>query len=121
MEIDTSIPGERVVRVLDRLKEDGRTPLLIRADNGPEFLSRVFRLWCQENKVKIHYIQPGKPAQNGFIERLNGSCRKELLDMYVFRDLREVERLAHEWQEEYNWARPHEALGNLTPMAFRAK
>ncbi len=119
MEIDTSIPSARVVRVLERLKEDKRIPKLIRVDNGPEFLSKGFQLWCQENKVKLLYIQPGKPTQNGYIERLNGSCRKELLDMYVFRDLKEVERLAHRWLVEYNYSRPHEALNNQSPITYK--
>ena len=121
MEIDTSIPSQRVVRVMDRLKEQGRIPRLIRVDNGPEFLSKTFQLWCQENQVKIHYIQPGKPTQNGYIERLNGSCRKELLDMYVFKNLEEVEKLAHQWLIEYNYSRPHEALNNLPPIEFKNK
>ena len=119
MEIDTSIPSERVVRVLDRLRKEQRLPKGIRVDNGPEFLSKIFQLWCRENQVKIHYIQPGKPTQNAYIERFNGSCRKELLDMYVFRDLQEVEYLAHEWLQEYNYSRPHEALNNLPPMTFK--
>lgn len=116
MEIGTSITSQRVVRVLERLKEEGRKPEQIRIDNGPEFLAGVFQHWCQINSVKLHYIQPGRPMQNGYIERFNGSCRKELLDMYVFESLQEVEHLAWEWIQNYNYKRPHKALEFKTPM-----
>ncbi len=119
MEIDNSISSERVVRILSRLKEQGRSPKSIRVDNGPEFTSRIFQLWCRENSVQIRYIQPGKPTQNSLIERFNGSCRKELLDMYVFRDLEEVEKLSLQWQEEYNYHRPHQSLNNLSPISYK--
>lgn len=119
MEIGTSISSERVVRVLERLKEQDRLPEKIRVDNGPEFVSGKFQLWCQENKVTIQYIQPGKPTQNSLIERFNGSCRKELLNMYVFKDMPEVEELAAKWWEEYNYSRPHEALNNQSPIEYK--
>lgn len=121
MEIGTSISSQRVIRVLDRLKQQGRKPQQIRVDNGPEFLAGVFQHWCQVNNVKIHYIQPGKPMQNGYIERFNGSCRKELLDMYVFGSIYEVEQLAWQWKENYNFNRPHKALNFKTPMEVRNK
>lgn len=88
MEIGSSISGHRVVSVLDRLKEQGRKPETIRVDNGPEFLSGVFKHWCKQNSVCIHYIQLGKPTQNSLVERLNGSCRRELFVMYMFIDMR---------------------------------
>jgi putative transposase len=119
MEIDTSISSERVVRVLGRLKDQGRKPTRIRVDNGPEFISGRFQLWCRENQVEVHYIQPGKPTQNSLIERFNGSCRKELLNMYVFKNISEVEELADQWWQEYNYSRPHEALNNLSPMDYK--
>lgn len=119
MEIGTSISSQRVVRVLDRLKNEGRKPQQIRVDNGPEFLAGIFQHWCQINQVKLHYIQPGKPMQNGYIERFNGSCRKELLDMYVFGSMQEVEELAWQWMEDYNFNRPHQALNFKTPMQLK--
>jgi putative transposase len=119
MEIGASISSQRVVRVLDRLKHEGRKPKQIRVDNGPEFLAGAFQHWCQVNSVKLHYIQPGKPMQNGYIERFNGSCRKELLDMYVFESMQEVEQLAWQWMENYNFNRPHKALNFKTPMEVR--
>lgn len=119
MEVASSINSQYVVRVLDRLKEEGRKPQQIRVDNGPEFLSGIFQHWCQVNQVKLHYIQPGKPTQNSYIERFNGSCRKELLDMYVFENMREVEQLVWNWKENYNFNRPHQALNFKTPMEVR--
>ena len=84
MKVDTSINAKRVIRVLNRNAEERRVPREVRVDNGPEFVSNVFALWCQENSVTIKFIQPGKPTQNALIERFNGSYRAELLNMYVF-------------------------------------
>ncbi|KXH83711.1 transposase, partial [Chryseobacterium kwangjuense] len=103
MEIDTSITSARVVRVLDQLKQQGRKPQRIRVDNGPEFISKTLQLWAQENRVHIQYIQPGKPTQNSLIERLNKSCRDELLNMYVFKNLQDAEEKANQWWIEYNY------------------
>jgi putative transposase len=121
MEIDTSICSARVVRVLDHLKQQGRKPKRIRVDNGPEFISKNLQLWAQENKIEIHYIQPGKPTQNSLIERLNKSCRNELLNMYVFKNLQDAEEKANQWWIEYNYNRPHEALGNMSPKKYKQK
>lgn len=121
MEIGHSISSERLVRVLDRLKEQDRLPKKIRVDNGPEFISGRFQLWCRENGIQIHDIQPGKPTQNGFIERFNGSCRRELLDIYVFKNIPDVEDPVGKWWNEYNYHRPHSSLKNLTPMEYKQK
>ncbi len=121
IEIDTSLPGERLVRVLDRLKSWRGTPEAIRCDNGPEFLSEVFRVWCEENEVEIRYIQPGKPNQNAFIERFNRTFRTEVLSAYLFEDLDQVRQIAWEWMIEYNEERPHDALGKVPPTVFRKK
>ena len=83
MEIDTSLPSARVVRALERIAEDRGLPKAIRVDNGPEFISNKLGQWCTKNQVELLFIQPGKPTQNAFIERLNGSLRKEVLNAYA--------------------------------------
>jgi len=118
MEVDTSINAKRVIRVLDRITEERGTPQEIRVDNGPEFLSYAFTLWCQERNIQIKFIQPGKPTQNAYIERFNGSFRSELLNMYVFKTLNDARELTDHWKQTYNFERPHHALNHLTPMEF---
>ena len=102
-----SVCSQRVIRVLNRLKQQGRSPQKIRVDNGPEFISKRFQKWCFDNQITIHYIQPGKPVQNSIIERINRTCREELLNVYLFKTLKEVEDYATKWQLEYNYNRPH--------------
>jgi putative transposase len=117
--IDTSIPGARVVRTLDRLVEWRGCPEAIRVDNGPEYLSQVFADWCRDNGVKLKYIQPGKPNQNAYIERFNRTFRHEVLDAYVFESLRQVREITRSWITEYNEERPHDSLGRIPPAMFR--
>jgi len=119
IEVDTSLSSKRVIRTLERIIEDNGKPRTIRVDNGPEFTSKDFELWCKDKGVTIQYTQPGRPMQNGFIERFNGSYRKEVLDAYVFFELYEVRQLTEKWIEEYNYRRPHEALNNLTPNEWK--
>ena len=83
IDTDTSIPALRVIRILEQLKVARGLPEMIRVDNGPEFISQKLDYWCKGNKVDLIFIQPGKPSQNGYIERFNGSIRKELLNAYV--------------------------------------
>jgi putative transposase len=118
IEVDTSLPARRVQRVLDSIVAWRGLPGNIRSDNGPEFISHLMEQWCEANKVSWHYIQPGKPTQNAFIERQNGSMRKELLNAYQFDSLREVRAMCSEWQMDYNNERPHKSLGYLSPLAF---
>ncbi len=117
VEVDTSLPSLRVIRVLEKLVEMRGNPESIRVDNGPEFISDKLRFWCNESNIHLQFIQPGKPVQNAFIERKNGSMRKELLDAYLY-TLDEVRYLAEEWRMDYNHERPHEALGFLPPVEF---
>jgi putative transposase len=115
IEADTSLPTLRVIRTLERLKESRGLPQMIRVDNGPKFISLKLEMWCKDNKVTLAFIQPGKPMQNGYIERFNGSIRRDLLNAYVFRSLQEVRTLAEEFILDYNFNRPHKALGYKTP------
>ncbi len=119
IEIDTSLSSKRIIRTLERVIENRGVPKSVRTDNGPEFTSKEFELWCQQKQIAIHYIQPGKPTQNGYIERFNRIYREAVLDSYLFFDLDQVRALTAEWIEEYNFRRPHESLGNLTPEEWK--
>ena len=121
IEIDTSLPAERLVRTMEQIKEWRGLPEAIRCDNGPELISKKFADWCEENDVEIRFIQPGKPDQNAFIERFNRTYREEVLSSYLFDDLDQVRQLTWEWMISYNEERPHDALGGLPPVAFREK
>lgn len=118
IEVDTSLPARRVQRVLDSIVAHRGLPANIRSDNGPEFISHLMEQWCEANMVSWHYIQPGKPTQNAFIERQNGSMRRELLNAYQFDSLNEVRTMCSEWQQDYNHERPHKALGYLSPVTY---
>lgn len=118
IEIDTSLPALRVIRTLNQLIETRSKPKTIRVDNGPEFISDRLQQWCDDHGITLQYIQPGKPMQNGYVERNNGSLRKELLDAYLFYSLQEVREMAWEWQRDYNWERPHESLGFVPPAEY---
>jgi putative transposase len=120
IEVDTSLPAKRVVRVLERLVELRGAPRAIRMDNGPELLAEVFVAWCECHAIELRYIQPGKPDQNAYIERFNRTYREEVLNAYVFEDLGQVRQISAEWIQIYNEERPHEALGSLPPARFRA-
>jgi putative transposase len=121
IEADLSLPAVRVIRVLKYLKMFKGLPAMIRVDNGPEFISHQLDAWCRNNKITLVFIQPGKPTQNAYIERFNGSIRREPLDAYIFRSLREVREQAAAWMEDYNHKRPHQAQGFTTPTLFAAK
>ena len=87
-------------------------------DNGPELTSIKLAEWAEIHGIKLDFIQPGKPTQNSFVERFNRTYREELLDMYVFSRLSEVRDLTEKWLKEYNEERPHESLGNMTPVEY---
>jgi putative transposase len=118
IEIDTSLPAERVVRVLEHLLAWRGKPASIRMDNGPELISHRLESWAQEKHIELLHIQPGKPAQNAYIERFNRTYREEVLDAYLFDDLQEVRYITERWLEDYNTIRPHEALQGLPPRQF---
>jgi putative transposase len=115
IEIDTSLPAERIMRVLDQVIDWRGKPKRIRVDNGPEFISSKLGLWCEERGIHLQFIQPGKPMQNGYIERFNKSFRGGVLDAYLFENIRQVRMLTAEWMEDYNNERPHDSLGGRSP------
>lgn len=122
IEIDTSLPAARVERVLEQVAaERGGYPQQLRCDNGPELIAHRVQAWAKRKAVTMAHIQPGKPAQNAFVERFNRTYREAILDMYLFDSLAEVRALTEEWLIDYNLLRPHDALGGLPPIVFRQK
>ena len=120
IEVDTSISGERMARVLDRIiAERGAQPEEIVMDNGPEMTSRALDQWAYEHGVRLRFIAPGKPVQNCFIESFNGRLRDECLNQHWFRNLADARRIVAEWRSDYNRVRPHSALGGLSPEEYR--
>jgi putative transposase len=116
--VDFSLTAERVVRELDRIAAERGYPLKLRLDNGPEFIALALAEWAEQHGVTLEFIKPGKPMQNGFIERFNRSYRQAVLDMFVFQTLNEVREQTETWLKEYNEERPHDALGDMTPREF---
>ena len=116
---DYSIPGERVIEVLQQVITERQKPVQIRVDNGPEFTSKVFTEWCKGQCITIKYIQPGRPMQNAYIERLNRTFREDVLDAYIFETLEEVRILSDEWQYKYNYLEPHDSLQGKTPVMMK--
>lgn len=119
IEIDTSITSARLVRVFDQLRQEHGLPQVLRTDNGPEFLGETFTAWAKEAGMAIQYIQPGKPNQNAYIERFNRTYREEVLDQYLFTSLDDVREATWWWMIEYNEDRPHDSLGDMTPLEAR--
>ncbi len=118
IEIDLSLPAPRVIRVLERVALLRGSPEKLRVDNGPEFISLALADLAEENNVTLDFIQTGKPTQSSYIERFNRTCRDELLDLYLFRKLREVRRMTEEWMVRYNNERPHDSLNDMTPVEY---
>jgi putative transposase len=117
--VDTSLSGIRVARELDRIAEMRGYPCMVVSDNGTELTSNAMLAWQQERKVEWHYIAPGKPMQNGFVESFNGRLRDECLNEHLFDSLRHARKLIAAWRDDYNHHRPHSSLNGLTPRAFR--
>lgn len=118
---DTSLSGLRMTRELDAIIKRRGKPQTIVSDNGTEMTSMAVLKWCQEMGVDWHYIAPGKPMQNGFIESFNGSFRDECLNETLFSSLHEARQQITNWKEDYNKHRPHSSLGNITPIEFAMK
>ncbi|MER9262527.1 IS3 family transposase [Mesorhizobium sp. M0619] len=118
---DTSLSGARVARELDAILARRGRPRTIVSDNGTELTSMAILKWCQEGGVEWHYIAPGKPMQNGFVESFNGRFRDECLNETLFSTLTQARAAIDLWKEDYNQNRPHSALGNITPIEFAIK
>lgn len=121
IEVDVSLPGQRVVRVLDKLRLQGRLPHRLRTDNGPEFTGKALDAWAQEHGVQLEFIRPGRPMDNGHIESFNGRLRDECLNQNAFLSLADARDTLERWRRDYNRERPHSALGWMTPEEFREK
>jgi putative transposase len=115
IETDTSLSSERVVRVLEKLVQQHGKPKLLQIDNGPEFRSHKLDQWAHKEGVQLHFIDPGKPTQNGHIESFNGRFREECLNQEWFTTLKEARHIIEEWRVGYNTRRPHSSLGYLPP------
>ena len=114
-----SIGSHLVTKILERLTLERGKPKAIRVDNGPEFISSALSEWCLDKGIKLIYIQPGKPMQNGYIERFNRSYREDVLDANLFESIHQARALSDEFMDDYNLHRPHESLGNLSPINYR--
>ena len=116
--VDNSLSGIRVARELDRIVEMRGAPCMVVSDNGTELTSNAILTWQQDRKVEWHYIAPGKPMQNGFVESFNGRLRDECLNEHMFSSLRHARQLIAAWRDDYNHHRPHSSLDGLTPREF---
>ena len=116
-----SITANRVILELEQLIEWRGKPEKIRVDNGPEFIAEALQNWTKSNNIELKFIQPGKPAQNGFIERFNRTYRSEILSMHLFQLLDEVQKKTNNWIVKYNNKRPHRSLNRMSPRAFLLK
>ena len=115
IEVDFSIPAERVIRSLDRIIEWCGKPGTIRVDNGPEYISSKLLIWAEKHGVAILHIQPGQPQQNAYIERYNRTVRHEWLDQYIIESIEEAQDHATQWLWTYNNDRPNMGIGGITP------
>jgi putative transposase len=119
LEVDTSLPGGRVVRVLERLVAERGAPDEIVLDNGPELTGKALDQWAHERAVWLRFIEPGKPVQNAFVESFQGRLRDECLDRHWFVGLNDARHTIEAWRQDYNQSRPHSALGYQPPEEFR--
>jgi putative transposase len=116
--VNNSLSGARVCRELDRIAGLRGYPLLVVSDNGTKLTSNAMLAWQQDHSVEWHYIAPGKPMQNGFVESFNGRLRDECLNEHLFANLNHARRIIEAWRIDYNTERPHTSLGGLTPVEF---
>jgi len=121
LEVDTSFASRRVTRVLDEIVAEHGLPKSIRCDNGPEFISKAVEQWAYEHGVSWDFIEPGKPAQNAYVESFNGKFRDECLSENWFTTLVDARQTIEQWRQDYNHTCPHSALGYRTPSEFHAE
>ena len=115
IDVDFSLPSERVIRSLDQIIEWRGKPVSIRCDNGPEYISGQLQAWAKKREIELQYIQPGNPQQNAYVERYNRTVRYDWLAQYLFETIAEVQEYATSWLWTYNHERPNMALGGITP------
>jgi len=115
IEVDFSLPAERVIRALEQVIEWRGKPQMLRCDNGPEYISAKLATWAEQHEIRIEHIQPGNPQQNAYIERYNRTVRYDWLGQYLFDSIDEVQEHATNWLWTYNHERPNMALGGITP------
>ena len=115
IEVDFSLPAERVVRALNQIIEWRGKPMAIRVDNGPEYISATLAIWAAKQGIVLTHIQPGKPQQNAYVERYNRTVRHEWLDLYIFETIAEAQSIATDWLWTYNNGRPNMGIGGITP------
>lgn len=115
IEVDLSLPTERVIRSLEQIIEWRGKPRAIRCDNGPEYISGALQAWAGKRCIDLHYIEPGKPQQNAYVERFNRTVRYDWLAQYLFESIEEVQAFATRWLWTYNHERPNMAVGGVTP------
>lgn len=118
IELGYGLPSRRVIDVLERLRHTRGLPKEIVIDNGPEFTSKTMIIWACNAGVNLHFIKPGKPTQNAFVESFNGRFRDECLNQHWFTSFEEANRIVQLWKHDYNNVRPHSALGNLPPAQY---
>lgn len=118
IEIDSTLPSRRVIAVLERIAQERGFPEVIKTDNGPEFVSLITRRWAAERGIRQHFIDPGKPTQNGKIESFNARLRDDVLNEHWFTSLDHMRETVEPWRKRYNTHRPHGSLNYLTPAEF---
>lgn len=118
IEVDTSIGGRRVAAILDEIGSIKGWPETMVVDNGPEFISNALDQWAYGRGVRLHFIRPGRPVENAYMESFNARLRDECLNQHWFLTIGDARHVIEEWRKDYNQARPHSSLGDLTPNEF---
>jgi putative transposase len=121
LEADFALSGQSVVDAMIEIAQSRQLPYAITVDHGTEFTSKVLDEWCYLRGVKLDFIRPGKPTENGFIESFNGRLRDECLNVHEFTSMEQARTVLQSWQDDYNHRRPHGSLGNLTPSEYAMK